>query len=233
MSDAMTGLLWDGARTPARGPRPGLSLEQITAEAIALADAEGIGALTMPALARRLGAGTMSLYRYVPGKDELIALMIDAAVGPAPDFPGPWREAVTAWALELHRTFFRHQWLLEVVTRPRVMGPHELGWLEAGLRATSDMPAPPELRFHVLLVVNGQVRGVVADQVQEEAQARRPMFTPAMLREHGREGDYPLIMTLMAAVDFTAPPEPEDAEQRFLFGLSLLLDGVESFIRAP
>ncbi|GLZ80327.1 TetR family transcriptional regulator [Actinorhabdospora filicis] len=232
MSDAMTGLLWDGARPPARGPRPGLSLEQITAEAIALADAEGIGALTMPALAKRLSAGTMSLYRYVPGKDELIALMIDTAVGAAPGFPGEWREAVTGWALALHRTFFRHQWLLDVVTRPRVMGPRELGWLEAGLSAASSMPLPPELRFLVLLVVNAQVRGVVGDQIAEEDQARRPMFTPEMLRERGRAGDFPQLMAVMDAIDFTAPPAPGDAEERFLFGLSLLLDGVESFIRA-
>lgn len=232
MSDTMTDLLWDGARPPARGPRPGLSLDQITAEAIAIADAEGIGALTMPALAKRLGAGTMSLYRYVPGKDELIALMIDRAVGVVPELPGTWREAIQVWALELHRTFFRHRWLLEVVTRPRVMGPRELGWLEAGLAATDGMPLPTEQRFLILLVVNGQVRGVVADQLQEDAQARRPLFTPGMLRSRGREGDFPRLMALMEAIDFGAPPEPGDAEHRMLFGLSLLLDGVESFIRS-
>src|SRR5580693_8990221 len=81
-------LLWGTAQRPRRGPRPSLSLEQIVTEAIALADAEGLANLSMQHVAERLGCAKMALYRYVPGKTELVALMVDAGLGDPPEVPG-------------------------------------------------------------------------------------------------------------------------------------------------
>ena len=82
-------LLWGTRDRPRRGPRPSLSLDRIVAEAISLADAEGLANLSMQHLAERLGCAKMALYRYVPGKSELVALMVDAALGDPPEPPAP------------------------------------------------------------------------------------------------------------------------------------------------
>src|SRR5215207_6107774 len=78
-------LLWGARRRPRRGPKPSLSVEQIVSAAVEVADDEGLAALSMQRVAERLGFTTMSLYRYVPGKGELIDLMLDAAFGRPPD----------------------------------------------------------------------------------------------------------------------------------------------------
>src|SRR6201999_1132768 len=80
-------LLWGDPQRPRRGPKPSLSLERIVAEAIALADADGLANLSMQHLAERLGCAKMALYRYVPGKAELVALMVDAGLGDPPSAP--------------------------------------------------------------------------------------------------------------------------------------------------
>jgi len=81
-------LLWGTRDRPRRGPRPSLSLDRIVAEAISLADAEGLANLSMQHLAERLGCAKMALYRYVPGKSELVALMVDTALGDPPQLLG-------------------------------------------------------------------------------------------------------------------------------------------------
>ena len=70
-------LLWGQPERPNRGPKPGLSVERIVRVAIEIADAEGLPAVSMQRVASEFGFTTMSLYRYVPGKNELIDLMIE------------------------------------------------------------------------------------------------------------------------------------------------------------
>src|SRR5258707_1378038 len=87
-------LLWGERSEPRRGPKPSLSVEQIARAAGAVADAEGLEAVSMQRVAQECGVTTMALYRYVPGKAELIALMLDIGLGPAPhldEVPGGWR----------------------------------------------------------------------------------------------------------------------------------------------
>src|SRR5262249_13348359 len=79
---------WGIRDRPHKGPKPGLSLERIVAAAVQVADAEGLAAVSMSRVAAELGTAPMSLYRYVAAKDELLALMFDAAYGPSPTGPG-------------------------------------------------------------------------------------------------------------------------------------------------
>src|ERR1700749_1189883 len=90
-------LLWGTPQPARRGPKPSLSLDRIVTAAIALADAEGLASLSMQHLAEQLGCAKMALYRYVPGKAELGALMIDECIGepPAPGSSGTSRAAGT------------------------------------------------------------------------------------------------------------------------------------------
>src|SRR6202044_3854644 len=127
-------LLWGTRDRPRRGPRPSLSLDRIVAEAIALADEEGLANLSMQHLAERLGCAKMALYRYVPGKAELVALMVDAALGDPPQPPArtgapggrPWREVLRLWATTIFGRYRAHPWAIEATAGIRPAGPHEM-----------------------------------------------------------------------------------------------------------
>src|SRR2546430_12616714 len=129
-------LLWGAVERPSRGPKPAMSLEKIVHAAVAIVDKEGLGALSMQRVAKEFGFTTMSLYRYVPGKYELIDLMIDTVVGPPPDLSGlsGWRAKLTKWARLTSDAFQRHPWYLDAATH-RIMGPNQIGWLEVAVDA--------------------------------------------------------------------------------------------------
>ena len=114
-------LLWrDPAAIPRRGPRQGLTIDEVVAAAIALADAEGLDAVTMRRVAGQLGVVPMTLYTYVPGKAELLDLMLDAAYQALPraSMAGqPWRQRVTGVARENHVLFESHPWAVAITTR--------------------------------------------------------------------------------------------------------------------
>ncbi len=118
-------LLWrePGPADSRRGPRQGLSAGRVAAAAIALADSDGLGSVTMRAVAHALGVVPMSLYTYVPGKAELLDLMLDTVYRQMPrgDLSGlPWRERLAAVAQENRDLFTLHPWVAGVSTsRPR------------------------------------------------------------------------------------------------------------------
>src|ERR1700754_3434178 len=107
-------LLWGLREGPTRGPKPVLSLERIAQAAVDIADVEGLAAVSMQRVAADLDFTKMSLYRYVTGKDELVAAMIDLAVGEPPavgDLPGSsWRPRIEAWVRLLAETWDAHPW---------------------------------------------------------------------------------------------------------------------------
>src|SRR5918995_3143148 len=109
-------LLWGVGAPTTRGPKPGLALATIVATAVELADAEGLAAVSMRKVAERLGRSAMALYTYVPGKAELLDLMLDTVYGedvaPAPD--GGWRVAAEAPARATWELYLRHPWVLQV-----------------------------------------------------------------------------------------------------------------------
>ena len=134
----MTELLWGRQPAPSRGPKPAITLTGIAEAAIRIADAEGLDAVSMQRIAGELPVTKMALYRYVPGKTELLAVMSDLAMGAPPERPGlPWREALQTWAMDLYAGFTRHPWLLQSTIGRRLLGPNELAWMEQGL--TSDL----------------------------------------------------------------------------------------------
>ncbi|WKV70783.1 TetR/AcrR family transcriptional regulator [Streptomyces sp. PCS3-D2] len=136
-------LLWRASGQPAqpgrRGPRQGLSVDAVVRAATVLADEEGLAALTMRALAQRLGVTPMTLYTYVPGKAELLDLMLDDAYlrmerRPA-DPKEPWRARVTRVAEDNRDLMLRHPWITGLaVTRPP-LGPGVIGKYEHELAA--------------------------------------------------------------------------------------------------
>nr|MDT0525438.1 TetR/AcrR family transcriptional regulator [Streptomyces sp. DSM 41633] len=108
---------WGLRERPAKGPKPGLSLERIVAAAVSVAAAEGLAAVSMGRVAKEVGASTMSLYRYVSAKDELYVLMQEAVIGPPSPLPAleagaGWRAALTEWAAGQREQFLANLWVL-------------------------------------------------------------------------------------------------------------------------
>src|SRR5215471_8959574 len=177
-------LLWrDPAATPRHGPRQGLTVDQIVTAATALADADGMDAVTMRRLADNLGVVPMTLYTYVPGKAELLDLMLDAAYQrmPRTDTTGqPWRQRVTAIAAENRALFEAHPWAAAISTVRPPLGPglmakyeHELSALD-GL-GLDDVEMDAALT-HLLGFVQGcaraaaDVRGLPGESALGDAQ---------------------------------------------------------------
>ncbi|WP_261801905.1 TetR/AcrR family transcriptional regulator [Streptomyces sp. ISID311] len=231
-------LLWGGRERPGRGPKPALSLERITRTALALADAGGLGAVSMQRIAAELDFSKMSLYRYVPGKTELVALMIDMAMGePPPDAPGPagagqWRVVLRAWAQALAEVYERHPWLLGAAVGPRVMGPNELGWTERAVAALADTGLSGGEQFDAVVVVSGHVRAlaqVSASMGLGSARAKEPeQVMSAALNEllAGRADRFPAIAAAVAATEADVTARDQAGE----FGLERILDGLEAYM---
>ncbi|WP_051297340.1 TetR/AcrR family transcriptional regulator [Brevibacterium album] len=242
-------IAWGMQEAPQRGPNRGLSHERIVAAAAEIADAEGLGAVTMQAVARALGFTTMSLYRYVSGKDELLRLLQDYAFrlpekGVA--LPADWREALRAWASLLRERHRAHPWGLQI---PRgqvsVLMPSSVRAADLGLQALAGLRADEEEKVAAILMVSQFVASVVelelnlADEgvlavTAEGVDALAEAITPAR---------FPHLGPLMAAGRFIplAPAEEDDGDQvseetgdmdaEFEFGLGVIIAGLEDLQR--
>lgn len=225
-ADGTIQLLWGLREGPTRGPKPVLSLERIAQAAVDLADSEGLAAVSMQRVAADLDFTKMSLYRYVTGKDELVAAMIDLAVGEPPTFgelPGTtWRPRIEEWVRLLGQTWEAHPWLPWVTMGDRVMGPNETGWTElsAAVLAESGLTVPE--RMSLARMLGGHVRATMSvSTAGTQPWVNRRQAD--LLREHAE-----LFPTLRSMLDGDAPP-PDNGRD---FGLRLILDGVERLVAA-
>jgi AcrR family transcriptional regulator len=155
-------LAWGLRETGSRGPKRGLTLTAIVEAGIAVAVAEGIESVSMARVARELGVGTMSLYRYVNSKDELLTLMVDTGLGPPPaDLragASGWREGLTRWAHSVRAAYRGHPWSLKVPITAPPLGPNNVAWMEAALSSLRDTPLSEPEKLSTLLLVSGFVR---------------------------------------------------------------------------
>src|SRR4051794_8395805 len=127
-------LLWNPAGGGSgRGPKPRLRPRDVVAAGITLADAEGLGQLSMRKVAAALDVGAMSLYTYVPGRGELVELMIDAVYAEhgRPELSWPWRRRLEYWMRETWTLYTRHPWLLDYNMSRLPVGPHVMDVDEA------------------------------------------------------------------------------------------------------
>jgi AcrR family transcriptional regulator len=231
--------LW-GLRGTARrgGPKPALSIERIVAAAIELADAGGLAALSMSRLAEKLGFTTMSLYRYVASKDDLLVLVLAAALGLPPEVPdGDWREQCTAWSGALRDSYRAHPWALELPISAMPAGPNQLVWFDRGLRALSGLRLAPGEKASSVLLLSTYVRGqtqLVLDQ--RSAVAARAAGTPSMdwatvVTRLADPARYPEVAVVVRAGIFEDDPDGFEDEE-FDFGLQRILDGIDVLHRS-
>ena len=163
------------AHAPTPDPRAEarLDLDQIVKAAMDVADADGLGTLSMRKVAERLGVGTMSLYTYVPGKSELIDLMLDQAVaGPNEHVDGTWRERLEQIAHENWWRYHRHPWLLEITMVRPVLGPNVIARYDHELNALDGIGLTDVEMDAVVSLLAGHVEGA-ARRALESAHAER------------------------------------------------------------
>lgn len=224
----MRPVLWDARPAPTRGPRRTLSLDDVARAAVTVADRDGLEALSMQRVAEEVGLTKMALYRYVSGKDELEAVMINAAVEepPAPDeLPGTWREQAEEFVRRLSDVWTRHPWVPWVTIGERMMGPREVGWVEAAVRVFEPLDLAPQERMDAVSMLFGHLRTTHA----AASAGTRPWTADAqgghvmrdLLAEHADR--YPALAAVMRAPDRAGP-----ASSRYAFGLRCLLDGLEA-----
>ena len=239
-------LLWRDQKRPTRGPRPGLTVDRIVAAAVELADAEGLGALSMRRVADRLGVGTMSLYTYVPGKAELLDVMLDTVLAEVarPDGAGGWRAGLERRAREDWALFHRHPWMLQISPARALLGPNETELFEASLSAVAGTGlSGAEMVLAVSLVgeyTRGAAQSAVGAAMAEQRTgisdeqwwaAREPLFD-----KYFDPSRYPNVTRVAAEGAFEQPAGDAtytvaQAQQSFEFGLARVLDGIEAFIK--
>ena len=160
-------LAWGIAAHPQRGPKRELSIERIVEAAIEIADAEGLGAVSMSRVATSLGFTTMSLYRYVTSKDDLILLMQEeASVVPVPDeaVERSWRDGVSAWVLAMRDAYRAHPWLVDIPISGAPITPNSLTIVDWFLREMRDLPLSDGEKMSALLLVTSYVRATSAQE---------------------------------------------------------------------
>jgi len=226
------------------GPKPALSLDAIVRAATDIADRDGLAGLSMRAVGERLGRTAMSLYTYVPGKNELLDVMYDGAHAELPiayDLAGGWRTALTAWAGDLLAFHLRHPWTLQISFARPVLGPHEQAALEnlaTVLRATG-LPAarlrPAVTALHHLVRGNAQT-------ISEARKAADVTGTPdeewwsarsARLLEEVPDfaARFPESVWLSTR-DVQSFSLEATAREAFAGGLEMLLDGLAAVVAA-
>jgi AcrR family transcriptional regulator len=217
-------------------PEGDLNRDEVVRMGIAIADAEGLAALSMRRIAAELGVSTMALYRYVGGKDALVVQMVNEAIGEFPlgEAPSGWREAITAVARVHWAAYRRHLWLASAISlsRPQLV-PRLLPHTDAMLRALRGLDKGAALSTMISLFA--YVRGV-ALVMEAEAQAEQDTGVTADEWVVG-QGDQ--LAAMIAMGNLTAFRElladgfdyEYDLDRLFEFGLEVFLDGLATRLR--
>lgn len=234
-----------GRRPPGHPGRRvgGLSRADIVDIAIAIADAEGTEAVSMRRIARDLRVGAMSLYWHVESKEELHRLMLELvhAEIEAPLPSGDWRTDLAAYASNTRAALLRHPWAIDFVNTGPPSGPNDAGNAERLLGTLDKLGLDVKTKMWILTTLGTYVMGASLRDVQEQRWHRAVAETTAQMTEAELEmwhaefeaqirgsGRYPQIAKVLDA-NFD-PDALETSDERFWFGLGLVLDGVAAAI---
>lgn len=226
---------WGVREQPRKGPRRALTLAGVVEAGARVADFEGLASVSMGRVARELGVSTMSLYRYVSAKDELVALMTDAVSVPVP-VPAEeenWRAGLTRWATEYMAVGRRHPWTAEVPVGGPPVTPNAVRWMESGLRCLGAAGMEPAEQMGALLLISQYARSQTLMESQLAAAMSASGDTDETLLSRysrqlaaltGRE-EFPALHEVLEAGVFDGAGEDDDVD--FRFGLERILDGIE------
>jgi AcrR family transcriptional regulator len=230
LADAEYVNIWMQPERPARGRKPAYSRAQITEAAVRIADAEGLEAATMRRIAAEIGAGAMSLYRYVPSRDDLIALIADRLMGEidVAGLPsGDWRADLTRYADGVRAMWLRHPWIAAVHRSLPSFGPNQLLLIERVMGAL-DAHVSIDENLGLMAILNGYVEGAVRDEISWAEEVRRSGLSESewMARSYPRvhqllkSGEYPIF----TRITMEARQPHLSRDDQFRYGLERVLD---------
>lgn len=237
-------LLWrvPGSGAPTRGPKQRTTLDAVIAAALEIADAEGLGALTMRSVAAKLGITPMATYTYVPGKAELLDLMLDTVYQRMErhDLTGmPWRERVSVIAAENRAMLSAHPWVAYLPTTRPPLGPGVAAKYDHELRAFDGLGLDDLEMDSALTYVLGFVTSVAQLAIDSARAATESgasdhewweRAAPLLERVFDAER-YPLAARVGAAAG-QAHDSAYSADHAYAFGLARVLDGLATLIES-
>jgi AcrR family transcriptional regulator len=232
-------ILW-GRRSPGtRGPKAELDVDRIVGAAVEIATADGLEAVSMARVAKALGFTTMSLYRHVATKDDLLQLMWNASARSLDDWTpegATWRERLTSWALRQRAVIEENIWITQLPMATPPLAPSSLAWVELGLAVLDEVDAPDYVKIRVLGLIS-QHGLIDARMAYDERRARE------LAAETGVETDYAVLVGELADPAtyphltrlISAEPAPgapdDDHHAEYLFDIGLIIDGFQAAIR--
>lgn len=222
--------LWERLGQPATPPRSPLTPGRIAAVAVAVADADGLDAVTMRRLATELGVAPMAAYRYVTGKDELIELMVDFVYAELdlPNGKDGWRATMRSIALRIREVLLRHSWVTRAVCGAPT--PNQLAVPEAALVALDRPGLDPDTAMVVYSTVTAYVHGAVDSEVRMNQMLRSRGWRTRQDARAGlatqmswlmNTGRYPMYARYIHEAD-----RKDDVQWQFEIGLDSVLDGI-------
>ena len=230
MTDAEYVNIWIRPERAAYGPTPVYSRAKITEAAVRIADAEGLEAATMRRIAAEIGAGAMSLYRYVPNRENLVELMADQVTGEidVTGMPsGDWRADLTRYAGGLRAMWMRHPWIATVQRSLPSFGPNQLLLVER-LMGVLDPFVPIDENLGLVALLNSYVEGTVREEISTARELRRSGLSESewMQRSYPyidqlvKSGEYPIFTKIV--MEARQPHLSRD--DQFRNGLQRVLD---------
>ncbi|MER7203053.1 TetR family transcriptional regulator [Streptomyces sp. CB01635] len=223
-------VIWTRPERAGRGPKPAYGRSDIAAVAVRVADADGIDAVSMRRVAAELGLGTMSLYNYVPRKDDLYELMVDAvsAEYDLADPTGDWRADLLGVARQARALMIRHPWMPRLMSPVYGYSPNALRYLEYCMACLAPVDLPAGTKMELVASLTGVVTFYVANEISAAertrslpwSQEREFAMRTAYLVSRISTGEYPHL-----AAAFTQSAGPVDMEAAFERALARTLDG--------
>ena len=246
-ADRTLALLWRNHQAtpqddrPALGRRPTLDLNKVVDAGIALADTLGLTAASMNGVAKALGVGTMTLYTYVPSKEELLDLMVDQVLGerelPAPGEPRPadWRDQIDLYSEQTRAMYRRHPWLAGISTIRPPVGPGMLAGREYLLSACAVLGLPARQTNTAALAIKTYVDSAAGLEAEsEEIERSTGQSHDAWWHERNDLWEtyfdaerHPTMTAIWHAHGYSDGTR-EAADESYRFGLDRLLDGIQA-----
>lgn len=232
MVNAQEPIIWMRPEVSGRGRTPTHSRDQIAKAAVAVADAEGIEAVSMRRIAREVGAGTMTLYRYVRNKDELYALMVDAVLGP--DEPrgtrAEWQRMLRDFGCAVRQLVFDHPWWPALQAGVPAPSPKMVRGMESIFAALDGSGLQIDEMLEAMTIVMSFAMGTAQDELAEA----RAIFRSGLDRSQWQRRQGPYLMSMIESgeypylrrivVDATTPHK--DPDQVFERSLDRIIAGI-------
>ncbi|WP_432153270.1 TetR/AcrR family transcriptional regulator [Streptomyces tricolor] len=229
---AVPEVIWARPERTGRGPKPAYTRDDIAAAAVRIADAQGLDAVSMRHVAAELGCGTMSLYNYVPRKEDLYELMVDAVSAEHARWEpsGDWRADMRRVAGQTRELMRRHPWLPRLMSPVYGFSPNALRYLEHCLACLDPLEAPYGTKLEFIALLNGMVTTYVRNELDTAERVRALPWSEdeenavriAYLGSRIASGAYPRM-----AAAFAEDPGPIDLEAVFERAVERVLDAFD------